>query len=75
MRFSTWLWEQLEEVNDVGRFANIAWRDVNNGCAHATFNARKWLEHIKTHHPERKDVLIPLLLGAYARYRLYIDSI
>jgi len=70
MHFSTWLWEQMDESSRIGYFANLCWADVNNGCAHGTFNATKWLQHIEARHFEKKDTLIPLLSAAYKAYML-----
>jgi len=70
MHFSTWLWEQMEEPNRVGLFANLCWDDVNNGCGHSTYNGRKWLEHFEARHKDRKEFLIGLLSEAYKEYML-----
>lgn len=64
----------MEEPTAVGHFSTICWNDVNNGCAHAKFNASKWLHHIKQDHADKADVLIPLLALTYREYRLFLES-
>jgi hypothetical protein len=70
MRFSTWLWEQLEEFTASAEFAKIAWTDVNNGCAHATFSVSDWVAHFDEKHKDRKDLLMAMMLTTYKEYML-----
>lgn len=68
MHFSTWLWEQIEIEGPYLTIANICWDDVNNGCAHAKFDAHKWLKHFNERHTATKEYLVRLLIGAYLAY-------
>jgi hypothetical protein len=74
MHFSSWLWEQMDENNSIGRFANICWNDINNGCAHGKFNEVAWLVHFKRKHIGSVSTLLPLLKEAHKEYRLYLES-
>lgn len=68
MRFPTWLWEQLDTGGTTARFAKLCWDDVNNGCAHPTFNASEWLSHFKEKHSDKIELLTEMLLNAYVEY-------
>jgi hypothetical protein len=70
MRFPTWLWEQLDAGNSVSKFAKLCWDDVNNGCAHPTFNATQWLAHFEEKHKDSRDTLVSLMLPVYQEYML-----
>lgn len=73
MHFSTWMWDRMEEPNRVGLFSKLCWTDVNNGCAHATFNAIDWMKHFEARHPENKEKLITTLAVSYRTYVLSIE--
>jgi hypothetical protein len=68
MRFTSWLWEQLDAGGPSSVFAKICWDDVNNGCAHVKFSANEWLSHFKDKHSEKIDLLTELLLNTYLEY-------
>jgi hypothetical protein len=74
MHFSTWLWEQMDESTPIGDFANLCWKDVNNGCAHAKFNAMNWLTHFEERHPENKNKLTSILALAFKAYILSLPK-
>lgn len=74
MHFSSWLWEQMDEPGRIGFIANVCWKDVNNGCAHAKFDAPKWVVHIRKRHPEQKELLVPLIVEAFKAYTLYLQT-
>jgi hypothetical protein len=68
MQFSTWLWDQMDIPGPLGRFAKLCWDDVNNGCALPTFNAKTWLNHFETKHPESRGILSTALIKSYKEY-------
>jgi hypothetical protein len=68
MRFSTWLWEQLDFPGRSGVLAKVCWDDVNNGCANARFSATDWLKHFDEKHAEKRETLADMLIPVYMEY-------
>jgi len=68
MRFSTWLWEQLDLPGRAGELAKVCWADVNNGCASAKFGASDWVNHFEEKHKDKKDKLADMLVSVYLGY-------
>ena len=68
MRFSTWLWEQLDLPGRAGDLAKICWLDVNNGCASAKFSASEWVNHFEGKHRDKKEKLSDMLIPVYLEY-------
>ena len=68
MRFSTWLWDQLDIPGRSGSFAKVCWDDVNNGCASPRFSASDWLKHFDEKHAEKRDRLADMLIPVYMEY-------
>jgi len=77
MRFSTWLFEQLEDVGPFSKIAKICWDDVNNGCGVATFTASQWADHFILKHPVKSHILVEMLFTAndeFTTYRRKLDA-
>ena len=75
MRFVTWLFDQVDNGGVTAKFAKISWDDVNNGCAHATFSVGQWIEHFSVKHPDKYDLLIEMLLRAFAEYKKELSEL
>jgi hypothetical protein len=69
MKYTAWLWRQLEDVGPGHAFAKVCWDDVNNGCASTKFSANDWLLHFEEKHSDKKDKLISQLLISFAEYQ------
>lgn len=74
MKFLPWLFDQLDEPTPVGDFANLCWKDVNNGCASTKYGPTQWREHFETKHKAQANLLVSLLTKAYAQYVLSISA-
>lgn len=74
MSFTSWLFEQIDDLGDHEKFARICWSDVNNGCAHARFSAKDWTEHFNSKHKETADKLDGLLIEAYLSYMSFVKT-
>ena len=70
MRFTSWLWDQLDIPGPSGKFAKLCWDDVNNGCGSARFHAVDWVKHFETKHFDSKEELVNRLVEAYGEYML-----
>ena len=68
MRFTAWLWEQLDYDGPMYRTAKMCWDDVNNGCASTRFSAQNWIDHFESKHLDKKDILIDMTFTAYTEY-------
>lgn len=68
MLFTTWLFDQTEEQNDVGDFARLCVKDINNGCAPHISTPRGWIQHFSDHHPTKIAQIVPLISAAYREY-------
>jgi len=68
MRFTTWLWEQLDLPGQASSLANICWSDVNNGCASAKFTGSDWLNHFNEKHPDTSATLSKLFMSVYLEF-------
>lgn len=68
MLFTTWLFDQAEEQNEIGDFARLCKSDVNNGCAPRIANVKGWIAHFADHHPTKIAKIIPLISAAYKEY-------
>ena len=68
MRYTTWLWSQVEDLGADAGFAKTCWDDVNNGCASGKFSARDWMSHFDEKHPDKKDILISQLIKSVNDY-------
>jgi len=68
MRFSTWLWDQLDIPGRAGLLAKLCWDDVNNGCGSGRFSASDWLNHFESKHTEKRDALANMLIPVYLEY-------
>jgi len=58
----------MERNSDVGRFARLCWEDHTSGCAGWYASAVQWRDHFQLRHPNKVDVIIPLLKAAYTEY-------
>lgn len=71
MRFTAWMWEQMEDdFTPIGDFCRTCWEDVNNGCASSLFTVYQWKAHFEERHKYKSTQLISLLTMAYAHYIL-----
>ena len=68
MRFTSWLWDQIEFEGTNYRIAKLCWDDVNNGCANTIFSIQDWIKHFEAKHPDKKDTLIGLTFTAYLEF-------
>jgi hypothetical protein len=68
MLFTTWLFGQTDEQNDVGDIARLCKKDVNNGCAPRIAHIKGWVDHFTDHHPTKISQIVPLLSTAYKEY-------
>lgn len=69
MRFTAWLWSQVEDLGPEAGFAKVCWTDVNNGCASTKFSVNDWVRHFDEKHPDKKDILVSQLLISFAEYK------
>jgi hypothetical protein len=69
MRFTSWMWNQVDDLGDQAGFSKIAWNDVNNGCALASFSASEWIEHFNEKHFENRADLTYQLFVAFQDYK------
>lgn len=74
MRFTAWLWNQVDDLGDQEAFAKICWDDVNNGCANARFSAKDWVKHFDDKHRDSRDDLVFQLITAFQQYKKFIDE-
>jgi len=72
--FTSWLFEQDDRDDNVGRFAKLAYADYNAGCASAFKDAVAWKEHFEQKHPKKFGVLLELLGDAYVEYSTELDE-
>lgn len=70
MRFSEWLWFQVEDLGADAGFAKVCWEDVNNGCASSKFSSSEWVNHFAEKHKDNKDILIQRLIQSFHEYKL-----
>ena len=68
MRYTVWLWDQLDEDSPIGKFARTCYHDVNNGCANARFSSNDWLLHFEQIHRDNKETLIARFFAAFDAY-------
>jgi hypothetical protein len=66
--FTSWLFEQDDRDDRVGRFARLAYADYNAGCASPFKDAVAWKVHFEQKHPKKFGVLLELLGDAYVEY-------
>ena len=69
MRFTSWLWEQVEDLGKDSGFAKVAWDDVNTGCALPTYSASDWIKHFEKKHPDTKEALVKQLFISFQEYK------
>ena len=69
MKYTAWLWYQLEEVGPGHAFAKVCWDDVNNGCASTKFSVRDWLQHFEQKHLDNRDILIHRLIQSFDEFK------
>jgi hypothetical protein len=75
MRFTAWMWEQLEEnPTPLGDFCRTCWSDVNNGCASSRFTITQWKEHFELRHKDNSAKLNALLAQTYSSYILSLTE-
>lgn len=68
MLFTTWLFDQTDEQNNVGEFARLCVKDINNGCAPRIAHPKGWIDHYTKYHPKKMSQIVPLLAEAYREY-------
>ena len=71
MRYTAWLWEQLDEDSPLGKFAKVCYDDVNNGCASPKFSAGEWISHFEQVHRDNKDELISRFFTSFVAYNKF----
>jgi hypothetical protein len=69
MKYTAWLWYQLEEVGPGHAFAKVCWDDVNNGCASTKFSVNDWLLHFEQKHLDNRDILIHRLIQSFDEFK------
>ena len=69
MKYTAWLWYQLEEVGPGHAFAKVCWDDVNNGCASTKFSVSDWLQHFEQTHLDNRDILIHRLIQSFDEFK------
>ena len=69
MKYTAWLWYQLEEVGPGHAFAKVCWDDVNNGCASTKFSVNDWLQHFEQKHLDNRDILIHRLIQSFDEFK------
>jgi hypothetical protein len=69
MRFTSWLWNQVDDLGDQAGFARVAWNDVNNGCASAAFSASDWIRHFDEKHYDNRSDLTYQLFVSFQEYK------
>lgn len=68
MRYTVWLWDQMDEDSPIGRFAKLCYDDVNNGCANPKFSAGEWISHFEQNHRDNKEELISRFFTTFTVY-------
>lgn len=68
--FTTWLFEQRDRNDSVGKFANLAFDDCNAGCALRYPTAVGWRNHFEKNHSKNFDKLLDMLGDAYVDYNM-----
>jgi hypothetical protein len=66
--FSEWMMDQQGRNDDVGRFARLCWEDYTAGCARYFAGAVEWRDHFQKKHPNKVDLIFPLLKTAFTEY-------
>ena len=69
MRFSEWLWFQVEDLGAESGFAKTCWDDVNNWCASLKFSSSEWVKHFDEKHKDNRDILIQKLIQSFHEYK------
>jgi hypothetical protein len=66
--FTTWLFEQDDRPDNVGKLARLLNRDLNNGCMPHVRNADGILLHFLKQHPKVYMQLSEVLVVAYKEF-------
>lgn len=69
MRYTEWLWNQVEDLGSAAGFAKICWDDVNNGCASPKFSSGQWIKHFDEKHKDNRDILMYQLVQSFSEYK------
>jgi len=72
--FTSWLMEQRGTEGSVGRFADVAFSDINAGCASMYKYATDWKRHFDARHSRQLPELMSMLGDAYVAYCLELDK-
>jgi hypothetical protein len=66
--FTSWLLEQDDREDSVGRLSRLVQADYSAGCASLYKDAVAWKVHFEQKHPKKFGVLLELLSDAYVEY-------
>ena len=69
MRYTEWLWNQVEELGSDSGFAKTCWDDVNNGCASSKFSSGEWVKHFNEKHRDNRDILVHRLIQSFDEFK------
>ena len=72
--FTSWLFEQDDRDDRVGRFARLAYADYNAGCASPFKDAVAWKVHFEQKHPKKFEELLDMLGDAFVEYSTELDE-
>lgn len=72
--FITWLLEQLDRTDRVGKLAKLIEMDINNACLPRTLSATGIQKHFFDRHIKGYAVILPALSGAYKEYLDFIEN-
>lgn len=67
--FTAWALEQHGQPGYVGKFSQVIWDDINNGCSPMlNKTVLQWKEHFYKEHPKSASEIHALLVEAYVAY-------
>ena len=69
MRYTEWLWSQVEDLGADSGFAKTCWDDVNNGCASPKFSSGEWVKHFNEKHKDNRDILVHRLIQSFDEFK------
>jgi hypothetical protein len=70
MNFMDWLADNLDAPSRSNKLARLLISDMNNGCGSARYGVSQWKAHFEEKHKDNANILIDMLILAYAEYVL-----
>ena len=66
--FTSWLLDQQDRQDSVGKLAQLVWADHNSGCAVMYRDPVSWKEHFERRHAKQLGALMDMLGDAFVEY-------